>query len=607
MDAKNKMDANIQTLSTLFGRPVSYRIPVFQRPYAWGKEKQWQPLWNDVQQMAENVLKEPDTQLTHFMGAIVLWPRGAASGLAAKYIVVDGQQRLTTLQILVRAVQQSLQNLDDLDRVSRLSHLTVNANLAHSHDPNADIKIHQSNRNDLQSFQDVIRGMVDTDTDFPLRPIGDAYIYFHKEATRWLDDGPGEDHHRRAEALVSVLEEHLKLASIDLGDNDKPHFIFSVLNARAEPLRQSDHIKNTIMYRADVIDDPAKANELWGLFDNNLWWCRSTKEGRLKRIHLDRFLNYWVIMRRKTEVNARSISSEFDKYLESEFPVDIDPVHIDRVAADIKGAAIVYRSLEEGKTQGIELFLHRMSVMGIGVAIPLLMRLYTENVSGSEAVLEEHRRRSVQAIESYLVRRMLCGLSSMGLNKVFLELLARVDANGVTDAGQSIVRFLSDQTADSRIWPSNEMVCDSLIGNPLRGNQKRRTMILDAIESHLRSDLAESSSVESPTIEHIMPEAWGTNWALPESQESDEAARSSRDRSVREIGNLTLVSGRLNSTLSNAAWPRKRGVLQKHTSLRLNWELLEGAPEVWGEDAIRDRSRQMAEWIIEIWPTHDEV
>ena len=601
MRRRRTMDANIQTLSTLFGRPVSYRIPVFQRPYAWGKEKQWRPLWNDVQRMAEKVLKGPDTEPTHFMGAIVLWPRGAASGLAAEYIVVDGQQRLTTLQILVRAVQQSLQNLNYLGHVSRLSRLTVNDNLAHSADPNSDIKVHQSNRNDLQSFQDVIRGVVKPGTDLPLRPIGEAYLYFYEEATRWLDDGLGEDDDPRAEALVSVLKEHLKLASIDLGDNDKPHFIFSVLNARAEPLRQSDHIKNTVMYRADVIDDASKANELWGPFDNNLWWRRSTREGRLNRIHLDRFLNYWVIMRRRTEVNADSISSEFDRYLESESPVDID-----RVAGDIRSAAIVYRHLEEGRMQGIESFLHRMSVMGIGVAIPLLMRLYTENISDSESVPDEQRQRSVQAIESYLVRRMLCGLSSMGLNKVFLELLARVDNNSVTDTGESIVTFLSGQTADSRIWPNNEMIRESLIGNPLRGNRKRRTMILEAIEYHLRTDLMEGSPIVSPTIEHIMPETWETNWALPEGQASDEATRSRRARTVREIGNLTLVSGRLNSTLSNAAWPQKRVTLRKHTALRLNWELLEGAAEVWSEEAIRDRSRQMAEWVIEIWPAHGE-
>lgn len=129
MDTKKKdMDANIQTLSSLFGRPVSYRIPVFQRPYAWGKKKQWQPLWHDVRQMAEKVLTEADTEPTHFMGAIVLWPWGAASGQVAEYIVVDGQQRLTTLQILARAVQQSLQNLNDLDRTTRLSRLTVNHN-----------------------------------------------------------------------------------------------------------------------------------------------------------------------------------------------------------------------------------------------------------------------------------------------------------------------------------------------------------------------------------------------------------------------------------------------------------------------------------------------
>lgn len=473
--------------------------------------------------------------------------------------------------------------------------------MASGADLDADIKVRQSNRTDLHAFQDVIRGRVDTDTDSPLRSIGQAYVFFHEEAARWLNDCPREDRDRRAEALVSVLERHLKLASIDLGDNDKPHFIFSVLNARAEPLKQSDHVKNTVMYRADVIDDADRASELWGMFDNNSWWRGSTKEGRLTRIHLDRFLNYWVIMRSRKDVNADSVSSAFDSYLESESRVDID-----KVAQDIKNAATVYQDLVEGRTQGIRPFLHRMSIMGIGIAMPLLMRLYT-TTPGSEVIPESQRLRSVRAIESYLVRRMLCGFSSMGLNRMFLELLARIDAENVTDKGHSIVSFLSDQTADSRIWPNDQMVCESLIGNPMKGARKRQTMILDAIESHLRTDLVEVSSVSSPTMEHVMPKNWKANWALPDDQANDEGVLSSRDRSVGEIGNLTLVSRPLNSTLSNAAWPQKRKVLRRHTTLRLNWELLEGAPEVWNEASIRNRSQQMAEWVIEIWPAHGEV
>ena len=122
------MDAGIQTPSGLFGTPVSFRIPVFQRPYAWTKERQWQPLWSDAQRIAGKLLaaKSGGEIPPHFMGAIVLQLQSAKSGHVVKRIVVDGQQRLTTLQLLIRAAQESFQNLDDTQRATRLSKLTLN-------------------------------------------------------------------------------------------------------------------------------------------------------------------------------------------------------------------------------------------------------------------------------------------------------------------------------------------------------------------------------------------------------------------------------------------------------------------------------------------------
>ena len=119
------MDAGIQTLSGLFKTPVSFRIPVFQRPYAWTKERQWQPLWNDTKRVAEKLLaaKQGEKIPPHFMGAIVLQLQSAKSGEVVKRIVVDGQQRLTTLQLLIRAAQQSFQNLNDTQRANQLSKL----------------------------------------------------------------------------------------------------------------------------------------------------------------------------------------------------------------------------------------------------------------------------------------------------------------------------------------------------------------------------------------------------------------------------------------------------------------------------------------------------
>ena len=190
-----------------------------------------------------------------------------------------------------------------------------------------------------------------------------------------------------------------------------------MLNARAEPLRESDHVKNTIMFEAGIIDDIAKANELWGPFDRNEWWRKKTQEGRLSRIHLDRFLNYWLVMSLAKEISTERVSTEFNNYVEkSDQPIE-------ETARAIKKSGQVYQDMEENRQPGIEAFLKRMKTMELGVVMPPLLWLYTKTVP------EEKRNRSVRALESYLVRRMLCGIGSQGLNRLFVELLAKMEGN----------------------------------------------------------------------------------------------------------------------------------------------------------------------------------
>ena len=587
------MDAAIQDLHKLFSPPVSYRIPVFQRPYAWTRERQWQPLWSDAKRIAERLLaaKSEEKIPPHFMGAIVLQLQSAKSGQVVKRIVVDGQQRLTTLQLLIRAAQESFQNLDDIQRANSLSKLTNNEAKDRGDESDSDTKVRQSNLNDLHSFQDVIRGLADTSN--PLRSIGEAYLYFKQEITDWLNEQPA-DRVARAEALETTLSEYLQLATVDLDEGEKPHFIFSVLNARAEPLKESDHIKNTVMYEANVVDDADKATELWGIFDRNEWWRGSTNEGRYSRIHLDRFLNYWVVMRLRKEINADSVSAEFNRYLES------SDIPIEQVATDIRRAGQVYQDLEEARTPGIEGFLRRVKTMEIGVAMPILMWLYSTDIP------DEIRRRSIRALESYLVRRMLCGFSSQGLNRLFVELLVKSETSDPSKADEVIIDFLNGQTVDNRIWPSDMMLNEYLVGTPLRGTVGRQTMVLEAIESHLRSDKTEVLNQVSLTREHIMPEAWQRNWPLPNGKDAEEAI-GIRDQAVKEIGNLTLVTGKLNSSLSNAPWHRKKETLNQHTTLRLNWDLLQDPPVEWDEDTIRERSKYLANAAKEIWPSANYI
>ena len=592
------MDANVLDLNTLFETQVSFRIPQFQRPYAWRKDKQWIPLWEDVRKFAERLLDLEDGAKAeippHFMGAIVLQLRSQATGEVVKRLVVDGQQRLTTLQLFIQATQDVFRNINEAARADRLSQLTRNSENHWGGDSNNETKIRQSNLNDQTAFQEAIRGL-----DYgqgPVHPIKEALKYFRGVVDNWLNAQPAK-RISKAEALEETLSKHLQVAAIDLDEGEKPHFIFGVLNTRGETLTQSDLIKNTVMYEADVVDDANAARSLWGMFDGDEWWRAETKEGRLSRIHLDRFLNYWMVMSARKEVTAEHVSAEFSSYVESNKSCQ----NIHDIAGNIRNAGVIYKDIENIQIPGIEMFLRRMRTMELGVVVPPLLWLYTRDVP------DENRKRGIRALESYLIRRMLCGFASQGLNRLFIELLINLEAGITETADKTIVDFLKKQTVDNRMWPRDALLKDKLLNSSLRGTVSRQVMVLEAIEIYLRSDKTEDIGQPRLTREHIMPQSWERNWPLDEDIPNRDEAVDVRSQAIYKIGNLTLVTDKLNSSLSNSGWNEKREILQKYTALRLNWELLKDYYHNWSETTIYERNKRLTDIIAEIWPFADGI
>lgn len=588
------MEAEIVNLQTLFGKQVSYRIPQFQRPYAWKKGEQWVPLWDDVRNFAERCLhRQQNAKLRpHFMGAIVLQRQNNASSEVEKRIVVDGQQRLTTLQLLIRSAQEVFASLDDSKRESRLRRLTSNEKIYWARDSNNETKIRQTDDSDNQrDFQRVIRTGKEGEMDDGIRG---AYKYFVGEIADWMDEDL-TDRENRSNALEETLTKHFQTAAIDLDEDEEPHIIFETLNARGEPLKQSDLIKNTVMFEAKVIDDYVKAKKLWGMFEN-AWWRALTKEKNVKRIHLDRFLNYWMVVLTQREVAVNRVAASFREYVN---PKNMDcKCSIEEVVAGVKKAGGIYSHMEATIYPGIETFLKRIKTMDVGVTMLLLLRLYTAEVP------EERRMRFVQALESYLVRRMLCGLGPNSLGKFFIEILREMETN---NADTILIENFRRQTADGRLWPSDHMMLEELGENSMHYKGARQKMVMEAIEMHMRSDMAEPLIATSQlTVEHILPQKWEKNWPLPSTVVDREEATEDRNKAVKAIGNLTLTSGKLNARLSNGPWKEKKETLGKHSVLFLNRNLLENPPAVWDEDAIWKRSRQLAELVIEIWPGPDK-
>ena len=594
------MDARIVHFKSLFGDQVSYQIPQFQRPYAWGKEDQWFPLWEDVRNLAERHLSVGGQGRVkpHFMGAIVLQHRQSKTGEVTKRIVVDGQQRLTTLQLLIKATQGAFEQLDDDARFNRLRELTENGESHIGEDPDNQTKIRQSNRNDQKAFQEAIR-VTFIDSDGAYWPITKAFQYFKGKVDKWLAEAETpEEKVRRADALEEALAQHLLIAVIDLDDDEEPHIIFETLNARGETLRQSDLVKNTVMFEAGVVDDADRARQLWGMFEDQ-WWRENTSEARLDRIELDRLLNHWMMATTQKNVAYNRVASDFRAYLTDNLGENVGGENIGRIAGRIRSAGSVYRDAlafrdpDPPVRQALSRLIGDMNTV---VVMPLILYLKAAEIP------EARFRRCIQVLESYLVRRALYGRTTQGLTDFFVNLLERMHQKRPDHYEETMVAFFNSQTNDTLMWPNDRILCTNLTNRRLaRMNVRRRKMVLVEIERHMReARMAEElGDTKNLTIEHIMPQKWQENWRL--SSSSSQEARDRREEAVNFLGNLTLTTGRLNASLSNGPWEEKRTALENHSTLLLNWELLSSTSGEWNENAIEERSGVLASRIIDIW------
>ena len=587
------MDAKIMGLDSLFETQVSYRIPQFQRPYAWGEE-QWKLLWDDVRKVAERILdgQSNDDLLPHFMGAIVLQERKTSYDEVKQLLVVDGQQRLTTLQLLIKALQNAFEALlSDASKFDELEKFLTNDFGRTGNDHLNETKIRQSNVLDQVEFQEIIRDSIDENR--PQRSIAKAYNTFYNEVYDWINKdatNPSD----RASALYLTLTDYLKLATITLDSGEKPHFIFEILNTRGEPLKQSDHIKNTIMYESDVVDDERKARQLWGMFEGD-WWRRSDSRARDPQIYLDRFLNYWIMMRIGDLVPMRQVSAEFRHYIPGK--------PIEDIAKDIRDAGRIYRNIEENQQPGIEPFLKRMKAMEIGVIMPPLLWLYTQEIS------EDECQKSIRALDSYLVRRMLCNIRTQGLNRLFVEMTKSLESNKQQRADITIIEFLKGQSVENRMWPDDGQVRDYLTSRPMPGNPARKKIVFEAIETSIRSTMSEQlGSTDGLTVEHLLPQGWEeSGWPFRGNISDKTEAGMNRNGFVGLIGNLTLATRELNSRMSNRSWEDKKKQLHTHSTLLLNRNLLDNYPSAWDEITIEERSREIAQKVVEIWPYADGI
>ena len=584
----------------IFFNPSRLVVPLFQRPYVWSRETQWEPLWQDIVRLIE-VIENHDPQATHFLGAIVTQQIPIGLGGLPTANVIDGQQRLTTLQLLLDALHSELERrgLDTL--ASQVHHLIKNP--ADACETEADrYKLWPTNR-DRDAFAAVMSAPIPVDygSVSPSR-LRDGHKFFAEEIADWLGED-AEEATRRARLLVPAIKDRLEIASITLDVNEDAQAIFETLNARGTPLSAADLIKNFVFQQVPSASAEKIYFANWAEFETP-WWETEITTGRITNSRASLFLWQWLIARTLVDFPIREVFTQFKYYVTT---VDED---VTALLPRIRVAADRYRSIIEGAERPhgplsrIELFSYRVGTLGSEIVRPLL--IWLDEPEQAE-VTELGRRRVLELLESWFVRRALVKAPTQGTNRFLIDVLRHLSEQPKDSVASALEAYLVAAHTTIGYWPGDVEVRDALIGAPAYWKylRARLRMVLEALEDDKRGypdgkKLATSPIVRGKaTIEHLMPQGWRTHWNGEFSEEQDAA----RDQLVQQLGNLTLITQSLNSSVSNGSWATKRDYFLQHNDALITMDavVLAGDGE-WGEREIDERTDLMVSQILEIWP-----
>lgn len=583
----------------LFNLPQHFVIPLFQRPYVWKEDEQWEPLWKDIRRIAELRIADPHLSPTHFLGAVVIQSHEAQSKRLTTWNVIDGQQRLTTLQILADATAALLALSGQARLSGQLEHLTHNDDI-YVEQGDIRLKVRHLNK-DQVAFDEVMTAEPPVDHDdlqHADSQIVAAHAYFTRAVEQWLGAPESAEYVMRAKELTDVLLDGLQLVSIELEAAENSQEIFETLNARGTPLTAADLVRNFVFQRLDAEGgDTKKAyREDWPF--ETKFWTREVSVGRNLVTRSSLFLNQWLIARTGEEVSPQATFNRFKSYVELESDhrmADLLPV--------IKRQAQQYEAWTEAASQpggsldAAQMAVYRMQASGVEVLKPLLIWLYEPGRNLPKESIEK----VIRAAESWVVRRQLLRLSGSDLGRIVADVIAANAAAPADELVERVIGHLARLNVTSTYWPGDEELRMTLATEAAysRFPRGRLRMFLEAIENHYRSETGQPQvERKGYPIEHILPRSWRETWPV----ETPEAAEDRQAR-VHRLGNLTLLTKSLNSKVSNGPWQTKRAALLDHNTITLTGRVIKRTENHnWDEELIDSRTTELIDAILRVWP-----
>ncbi|WP_082738142.1 MULTISPECIES: DUF262 domain-containing protein [unclassified Sphingomonas] len=620
------MKANAVPLLQLFEKKMRLEVPLFQRQYVWSEDLQWRPLWEDIVRKFSEFLEGRMDAPVHFLGAIVLDQKQVPITHVERRMVIDGQQRLTTLQVFIAAFRDFCRSVGAEALASECENFTLNKGMMP--DPNVDKFKVWPTKLDRDPFRAAVTagGVEQLKKIYPLtwkkwarkpdpRPrIVDAYLFFYAELHDFFVGSESEPPlasdfaiEERLETCLQALRNALLVVSIDLEPGDDAQVIFETLNARGEPLLPADLLRNYIFLRAARQEESQDElyNKYWEPFDDE-FWRTTVSQGRINRPRSDLFMQHYLASKQAIDIPIKHLYAEYRHWIEKKSPFSSVEDELNSLQ-EFRG---YFRELLEVESDRPYSSVARtLSAFDIGTAYPLLLYLLASDANENELAS------ICDVIESYIIRRAVCGLTNKNLNRVFLSLVRYLQSSVVSHS--QVLAYFTGLRGESAEWPTDQIFGEAWISADIyrRLNNVRLCYILNRISEHVRSSKTESLNVDGElTVEHIMPQSWEAHWPLSsgasgmtyaelwEAEENDARAVETRRRNqlIQTMGNLTILTSGLNSSVSNSPWSIKRPELLKHSLLPINLALAN--VETWDDEAIVERGKWLFDKALIIWP-----
>jgi uncharacterized protein with ParB-like and HNH nuclease domain len=571
------MDAGKRTINDIFNGNRILEIPFFQRAYVWG-EDQWERLLEDLKYVSK-------TNKPYFLGSVILKQKPTSStGLGDLRTVIDGQQRLTTLNIFfkVLCLKQGIPSM--FDRIFRLMSTNKIA-LLHNH-------------MDIVSFEKVLNlnelnDIEDTDN------ITGAYQYFKEYIV--AEDLDIQN------ILLRVL-----FVGIDLDSSEDEQQIFDTINSLGVKLTTAELLKNYFFNREDL----KNYDKYWkDIFEKDKeqqdYWDKEITTGRFKRTFIDLF--FYAYLQIKIQEDGLEVTAEdktefakvdtlFESYKKfiKEYKVDKNEILVEITEyATLFHGNFDYDVIDSELTPEYGIERINAIIWGLETTTLLPYALYIlKNVSH-----ENEQNELFETIESYLMRRMVVHLTTKNYNQLFSE---RLISNEILTKDE-FISYINRNPDNVNYFPNNAELKDGFDKAYLVNKQSAG--ILYMIESKIRNHRRQATKLlgmSKYSLEHLMPKKWENNWGKISSKE----LRDIRNRKLLTLGNLTIITQSLNASIRDSNWKTKKkgkqdkpGLLQYAAGIETLAPYLE--LEEWNESEIEKRAKSLYNKAVKIWKYDD--